>query len=773
MKNDNENTEHSPTTTPSGHADKLPQAELLYRTLFEQSPDGVLIIDTRGKVLEFNEAAHRQLGYTREEFENIYISDIDPFQTPEEIQANIRNVLEKGKDVFEVRHRTKHGEIRHVRIITQTLNLHGNTVFHTIWHDITERKQAEETLQKALVKAREEKAKTEGILDAIGDAISIQDTDFKVIYQNQLHKDIMGSHEQEYCYKAFQKKDHVCEGCHVALSFSDGEIHKKEQTVQTKRGLGYLEITSSPLRDSSGKIIAVIDVLRDITEKKKTEDALRESEERYRDLFENASDLIQIVRPDGHFLYVNRAWKETFGYSPDEIPHLSVLDIIADDCKTHCLETFQRILSDGSVPKIETVFVAKDGRRIIIEGAANCKYMDGKPVSTRCMFRDVTVKKKMEEELLKIEKLESLGIFAGGIAHDFNNIMTAILGNISLALLHLKPGDHIYEELLSAEKASIRAKDLTQQLLTFSKGGDPVRQIVSIGNVLKESTNFSLRGSNIKSNLIIPDDLWPVEVDEGQIGQVVNNLVINAMQAMPEGGTVNVSTENAVIGRESALPLQEGKYVKITIGDNGIGISKKHLQNIFDPFFTTKQRGSGLGLAVTFSIVSKHDGYITVESEPGAGTNFHIYLPATEKQVAESISVDDRHVFGNGRVLVMDDEEMVRDVTGAMLKHLGYEVEFSVDGTEAVASYKKAQESGQPFDVVIMDLTIPGGMGGKEAMEILSKIDPKIKAIVSSGYSNNTVLAHYRQYGFCGYLEKPFTISSLGRMLASMKEDHS
>ncbi len=630
--------------------------------------------------------------------------------------------------------------------------------------------QTAEALEKVLLLTREDKGRIDAVLDALGEAISIQDTNFKVIYQNQRHKNLMGDHAGEYCYKAFQNKDHICDGCHLALSFKDGIIRKKEQTIHTDKDIKYLEITASPLRDLSGKIVAAIDIVRDISEQKSMENALRESEERYRDLFENASDLIQIVRPDGRFFYVNRAWRETFGYTEDEVSNLSIFDVIAEDCGTHCSETFQRVMSEGAVSHIEAVFVAKDGRRILVEGSANCKYAEGAPVSTRCMFRDVTLKRKMEQELYKNQQLEALGIFAGGIAHDFNNILTAILGNISLALLHLNPGDHLYEDLMAAEKASLRARDLSQQLLTFSKGGDPVKRILSIGNIIKESANFTRRGSNIHSNFIIEDNLWPVEADEGQIGQVINNLVINAIQAMPGGGTIHVSAENVVLGQKSGLPLQEGRYVKITIEDTGSGIPKEHLQKIFDPFFTTKPDGSGLGLAVTFSIVKKHNGCITVESESGVGARFHVYLPATDKQALEDISGDDRNIFGKGRVLVMDDEEMVRDVTSAMLQHLGYDVVLSFDGAEAIALYKKAKESGQPFDAVIMDLTIPGGMGGREAMESLLKIDPGIKAIVASGYSNDTVIANYAKYGFCGFIEKPFKVASLGKILSVIME---
>jgi CheY-like chemotaxis protein len=374
----------------------------------------------------------------------------------------------------------------------------------------------------------------------------------------------------------------------------------------------------------------------------------------------------------------------------------------------------------------------------------------------------------MEEELLRVEKLESIGILAGGIAHDFNNILTAILANIALAKMHPNAVDQSFERLVKAEKAALRAKDLTQQLLTFSKGGTPIKKTVSIAELIKESTSFALRGSNVRCEFSILDDLWPVEVDEGQMSQVINNLIINADQAMPEGGIIKVSAENMTVGAEEVLPLREGKYVKISIDDQGIGIPEEHLQKIFDPYFTAKQKGSGLGLATTYSIIKRHDGYITVDSKLGVGTTFYIYLPASEKELLTKKDTEEIPLVGKGKILVMDDEEMIRDAGGGILSHLGYEVEFARDGAEAIEIYKQAKESDQPFDVVIIDLTIPGAMGGKEAIQKLLVIDPEIKAIVSSGYSNGSIITDFKQYGFSAILPKPYEVKELSKTLHTL-----
>ncbi len=380
------------------------------------------------------------------------------------------------------------------------------------------------------------------------------------------------------------------------------------------------------------------------------------------------------------------------------------------------------------------------------------------------IIRNITERKRMQGELLRVQKLESIGILAGGIAHDFNNILAGILGNISLAKIFANPEDKFFEKLIEAEKASLRAKDLTQQLLTFSKGGQPIVKTASVTKLLRDATIFALTGSNARCEFSMSEDLWPVEMDEGQMTQVINNLVINAVKSMPKGGTIKVCAENATLGTEGTkqrLPLEGGKYVKISIQDQGTGIPKEHLQKIFDPYFTTRKKGSGLGLAISYSIIQKHHGYITAESESGVGTTFHIFLPASEKEVLTEKSAKEIVRGEKGRVLIMDDEEIVRDVASGMLKHIGYEVEVAKDGAEAIALYRQAQESQVPFDVVILDLTVPGGMGGKETIEKLVQLDSQAKAIVSSGYSTDPVMSEFREYGFSSVLSKPYKIEEL------------
>ena len=381
-----------------------------------------------------------------------------------------------------------------------------------------------------------------------------------------------------------------------------------------------------------------------------------------------------------------------------------------------------------------------------------------------------------ENELQKIRNLESIAALSGGVAHDYNNLLTVIIGNISLIQSYIEPDEMIYGLLDEALEASMTAKSLTQKLITFSRGGAPIMETASISPVIKNATEFTLSGSNIKYEFFIPGDLWLVQIDKTQIGHVIHNLVMNAREAMPGGGIIKVAAENVNITDKSHSldsRLESGNYVKISITDQGIGISKENLNKIFDPYFSTKdmgtQKGMGLGLSICHSIIKKHNGDIVAESIAGTGTDLHCYLPASEETIVTQkylkVPEKEKLVLGKGRILVMDDEKMVIKITGHLLNRLGYDASFSKDGAQAVEMYKKAMDSGNPFDAVILDLTVRGGMGGKEAIKRLIKIDPKIKAIVSSGYSNSPVMTSYKDYGFIGVIAKPYNINELSEKL--------
>ncbi len=504
---------------------------------------------------------------------------------------------------------------------------------------------------------------------------------------------------------------------------------------------------------------------REIIERKQLEQALRESETKYSSLVEQAKDGVFIVQ-DEIIRFANQGLADIYGYTVEEMVGMPFFKLLAPEYRNKVLERHRLRIQGEKLSRIyENEGLCKDGTVKVVESSVDIIQYNGRPAALG-ILRDVTKRKKIEEELLKSQKLESVGILAGGIAHDFNNLLTGILGNIGLAKLSQRLDIEVFEMLNEAEKAALRAKQLTTKLLTFARGGLPVKKTISISRLLKELTDFALRGSNIRCEFTIPQDLWPVVVDEDQIAQAISNLVINARQSMPEGGTIRVKTRNIIADGDEPLNLKEGKYIQISIEDQGAGIPEEHLPKIFDPYFTTREKGRGLGLAIAYSIVEKHGGHIEVKSKLGIGTTSYIYLPAAEDQVTTAKKKEqDKTVAGRGRILLMDDEEVVLNTGEQVLKHLGYEVSLAKDGFEAIELYQKARESGEPYDVVILDLTVPGEMGGKEAIRRLVEIDSGVKGIVSSGYSNDPVMTDFRRYGFCAVIPKPYRIEELSETL--------
>jgi PAS domain S-box-containing protein len=523
--------------------------------------------------------------------------------------------------------------------------------------------------------------------------------------------------------------------------------------------------------------ILYVAMVRNVTERKRFEQEIAAEKESLAVTLRSIGDGVITTDIQGRIIIINNEGERLTGWASTEAvgqPLKSVFNIAID------LAAQARAQRSGyrneahsillSLPENATL-TSRDGvERVIEQVASPIRDNKNEVVGVVLVFRDITERQRNEVERRKAETLEQLGLLAGGIAHDFNNLLTAIIGNISLASLLLPVGDEMAARLIDAKNASLRARDLAQQLLTFARGGAPIKKTASIGKLIQDTVSFSLRGSHNRSEFQFGADLWPAEIDPGQISQVIANLVVNADQAMPNGGLLRVSCENFRYTSSTTPPIPDlapGDYVRISIRDEGVGIPEEYLKRIFDPYFTTKPKGSGLGLATTYSIIKNHNGLIMVESEVHSGSTFTLYLPGSvhqelpvekPRQVSESI-------VGTGRILVVDDEEAIRTLVEFTLTRLGYEVMQAASALEGVNIYRQKFEAGERFDAVILDLTLPGGMGGKEALKKLIEIDPTVNAIVSSGYATDATMSRYQDFGFRGVIAKPYEAADLGKIV--------
>jgi PAS domain S-box-containing protein len=523
-------------------------------------------------------------------------------------------------------------------------------------------------------------------------------------------------------------------------------------------------------------------MVRDVTERKRFEQQIAAEKESLAVTLRAIGDGVITTDVDGKVIMMNSEAEKLTGWGSKEgigQPLKSVFDVTVDLAaqaktqKSGYRSEAQSILLN--LPENVTL-TSRDGNERVIEQVASAiRDSKNEIAGVVLVFRDITARQRADAERRKAETLEQLGLLAGGIAHDFNNLLTAIIGNISLASLLLPPDAEMAERLEDAKNASLRARDLAQQLLTFARGGAPIKKTASIGKLIQDTVSFSLRGSHNRSEFEFGDDLAPAEIDAGQVSQVIANLVVNADQAMPNGGTLHVSCENFCYDtNDSVVPdLAPGDYVRIRIRDEGVGIPEKYMKRIFDPYFTTKPKGNGLGLATAYSIIKNHNGLMTVESEVHVGTTFTIYLPAAEHQ--EELAVEAPRkltpaMSGTGRVLVVDDEDAIRDLVEFTLTRLGYEVSQAATALQGVEMYHEKLRAGKRFDVVILDLTLPGGMGGKDALKKLIEIDPTVNAIVSSGYATDATMSRYQDFGFRGVIAKPYEAAELGKIVHDVIE---
>jgi len=749
------------------------QSEARFRILHNASFGGIGIHDN-GVILDANQGLTDLTGYEYDELIGMNGLLLVAGEHRDLVLNNIRSGYEEPYDVTGLK---KNGTRYNLEIQGKEIPYHGKTVRVAEFRDITIRKKAVESLQES-----EERYRL--LAENVTDVIWSMDMNFRFMY-------ISPSILSMYGYTVDEALDISITDWMTETSYNglmdlfnhEMELEKsgnadphRDVTVELEqykkdRTRFFTECKIIFMRNENLKAIGIAGITRDITERKKAEEDLLREKERLSVTLRSIGDGVITTDTEQNVVLLNRAAEMLTGWTLEEAegrPVVEIFNIIDQEEHGRRINPVEIVLDTGQQVDLEKNIRIKSKDevvRIIADSGAPIRNREGDIIGVVLVFRDVTEREFMQNELNKMQQLESIGVLAGGIAHDFNNILSAILGNISLARMEGVSDEEATKSIRDAEKATLKARELTAQLLTFSKGGTPIRESSLIQEIISDSVDFALRGSNVKCIYDIMDDLWHGDVDRGQIGQVVQNLVINAKQAMPDGGTVSITVENMIVARGSKLPLKPGDYIKIEISDSGSGIPHEDLEKVFDPYFSTKKTGHGLGLSVVYSIVKRHDGYILVESETGTGTAFKIFLPASKnKAVTRDISkADEKHE--RGKVLFMDDEEPIRHVAERMLKAMDCEIVLTSNGSEAVAAYVDALDNDTPFDLVIMDITIPGGMGGKETIRELLKIDPDIKAIISSGYSNDPVMSEYQKHGFKAVIAKPYKVEEMREML--------
>ncbi len=753
--------------------EELARGEEKFRLIANYGHDWENWVSPDGRLLWINKGAEKLTGYSLDE---LYAMQDFPMplihDSDKEFMRNLFAEAVKGSVGNDVIFKavTKQGTEKWAAVSWQPVyDSEGRFIGHrSSVRDVSERKRAEEAL-------KENEARWRALLDILTDGFVITDLAGNAISVDRRLAELQGydSPDEMIGLNIF---DFVLpEDAQRAMVIlgemltNQGSAKEVEYTAVKRDGSTYpASITGALLYDAQGEPAGLMSVVKDLSESRRAQNELRESEERYRKLIESSPDAILVHTADA-IVFANPAASKMFKVeSPELLIGRNIYELLHPDYRELARTRLEKVYGEGKPSgRVEEKVFAVDGSIVEVELETMLIVFNGKP-SALSVLRDITLQRLLESEVQKTQKLEAVGLLAGGIAHDFNNLLSGMLGNISLAQIYSRDNPDVQMRLREAEKAVGRARDLTNQLLTFSRGGAPVKKAAKLSSILIETTNFALHGSSARSEFEIADDLWAADVDLGQISQVIHNVALNAHQAMPEGGVISVKAENSYIDASNAVPLSQGRYVKITIKDQGNGIEPENIERIFDPYFTTKPKGSGLGLAVCHSIIKKHGGIIKAESEVGVGSQFVIYLPASVSQPEEKAQPKAEIKKGAGRILLMDDDRLILDIGSEILELLGYLVEIAADGQTAVEIYKKNIDDGSPFDAVIVDLTVPGGMGGKDAAKKLLEIDPNARVIVSSGYSNDPILSQFTAHGFCGILPKPYSAKELGETLNSV-----
>ena len=745
------------TTQISINITQRKKAEQELRMVFDLSSDLICIADAAtNKYTRVNPSFKRLLGYEESEIVGReFMEFVHPDDHAITIEAS-RRFAKRGQPIRRLENRLicKDGSFRWIEWHTFPVKERGQTF--AVGHDVTERKRTLEAL-------RESEEKYRLLYDNAGVYITVWDYNGVCRHMNRPFAEIFGPQNDVSVGSSLLEIFPIEGEGYLRLIrgvIDTGKPRRVEYRADFPTGERCFLLNIHPvLRETSEESVVQI-VSHDITERTRAEAALAASEKRYRGYVDNSPYGVLVADKKGRFVEVNRAACKITGYDEEELLAMAIPDMVIPTEQTKALEHMENLCT-GEV--IQGEYAARPKDRSERYWSVSAVQLSDQELLG--FVSDVTDRRRMEAELMKMEKLESLGVLAGGIAHDFNNILVAILGNVSLTASTLEKTHDVQPLLKEAEMACMRARDLTGQLLTFSKGGAPIIRPTGVVGLVKDTASFTLRGSHVKYELDIADERLSAQIDEGQISQVLNNLLVNATQAMPEGGKVTIALNKVDSDDAGVLPSTPHGYIMISVRDQGIGIPPEIIDRLFDPFFTTKKTGSGLGLATCYSIVRSHGGHIEVSSKQGQGAEFRVYIPACEPQ--EDIQEDNTppELRGSGRILIIDDDPMVGKLVGSMLRRLGYTIEVAADSDQAFGFYRDAMDSDTPFSAVIVDLTLPGDLAGDAIMRTILEIDPDALGIVSSGYSENHIMARYEEYGFAACIAKPYKTSDIAELL--------
>ena len=779
---------------------KARTAEAQVRAIIDHTLDGVITMDDAGAIHSLNPAAERIFGQRAADVIGQNLALLIP-------QPLFFHEMKSGSRGTIATHGQRQGYYPFpIEVSLSAMEVAGRRQFVAIVRDVSERQRSEETLRQ--ISAGVTTATGEEFLRALLKQLSkVLDNDFAFLVELGKNGPATASTltvAEQSTIRSVAPYDLTDSACAGVLA-KGSRIHLAQVRSLFPEDMLLTDLTAEsfvavPLIDHRGRPVGLIGIIdrRPLTEtriiestleifaaragaeieRKRVEEDLAAEKERLAVTLRSIADGFITIGSDGRVLMLNAVAELLTGWTQQEAvgqPLGAVFQLLHERNRKPRARVLQAIVETGLAeglngPALLATRGGGGGTERLIEGNASpIRDHTHRKIGAIIVFRDITERRRLEEEQQRADKLDSLGVVAGGIAHDFNNLLTTILGNLSLALIHPTLDEKIGERLAAAKKATSRAQDLSRQLLTFAKGGAPVKQTTTLPGLLRNSVSLTLLATPVHCEFQLPDDLWPVEIDPGQISQVFHNLATNAHQAMAAGGTLRITAENLLLSCDSqTLGLRAGRWVHLSLQDQGVGIPEEFFQKIFDPYFTTKPKGAGLGLATAYSIVKSHGGVIHAESRPGEGATFTVCLPASEKEIPAPPTQPVQHVADSPRILVLDDEEAICMLVTCALEPLGYQVTETLDGLSAIAAYETALREGRPFHLVISDLTMPGGLSGAQTIARLREIDPAVRAIVSSGYANDPILSRFNDFGFVDMLAKPYELDALARKVAEV-----